>query len=629
MTVQTTLPSIGYDRSGTVRQTIWHILATWIAAAAFVPSLILLVIAVILGARWADLVLAGAAAAAAGGLVSTFATRELARLLSRPAEALVAIGRLEGDAEPALKSAAAFDAEMSRLEQRALRAVQEKQSRLKELQRVRDAAQAESQSRVEFFSGISHELRTPLNAIVGYAMLLAEDMTEKGDQSAARDLDRILIASRRLLRMINDILDLSRLDAGVISVERKAVDIKAALDRIIAESGPGGGVLKISIASGISVMLGDDAKLRQALLCLVGSVVLDHSSNISLEVTPEHGTNTDIRFTVRGTNLSLDPLRAELRRSAHTAPAAITGNGLAASVACRLASLLGGRVIVPDIEEHSAALILPRNGRADEQETLPLPHIAAIFSREGLKRRSRTVLVVDDDEPSSDLLDRWLTGKGYVVLSAKTGAEGLAAARREHPDAIILDIFMPGQSGYEVLADLRADPVLNATPVIIVSSDHNRELGLKAGASEVMVKPLSRERLVRVLEVLGAPTRGDILVVDDEPDAAEIMQRYARMAGLNVRLASSVNEGLQAARAKRPDVIVLDLCMPGADGFAMLDELANDNELGNVPVMVLSQLDISPEQHQRISKAGHFFHAKWSTSPLQIIENLKSLVSNS
>ena len=274
-----------------------------------------------------------------------------------------------------------------------------------------------------------------------------------------------------------------------------------------------------------------------------------------------------------------------------------------------------------------AGLSLPRNGGIGDtglpdadRLLLPVPQ-----QRTGV---TRTVLVIDDDTDTIALMHRWLSDKGYHVVSATTGSEGLALVRNHRPDFIILDIFMPGQSGYDVLKELRADTALRSIPVIIASSDDNRAIGLKAGAAEVLVKPFAPGRLAEVMNSLGRSTGGNILVVDDEADSGELVRRFGHMAGMNVRIATSIEQGLEAARTEQPDAIVLDLCFPEADGFTMLEALTKDASLRNIPVMILSQFDISPEQHNKISAAGHHFHAKWKTSPSEIVTNLKTLMAH-
>lgn len=574
----------------------------------------------------------------------------LGAVLSGPADTLQALARIEAEASTASnddrRSATpepAGHTDLTRLGEAAVRAAHERNGRINELSRALEASRVEGEARAAFFAGMSHELRTPLNAIIGYAMLLAEDATDAGDVDSARDLERILQSGRRLLRLINDILDLSRMDAGEIVLHRGTIDVVAMMDAVAEglrdEARRNGARITHSIGQQGRVMLGDAVRLRQCLNTLVGHVVqCNPGREVTLEADVAVDREAQLRFRINDESGRLvAAVRATPVDAAHD-PARVQvldADTLAATVAGRLARLLEGRLTADLNADGSGGLtlVVPLNAGGDEDELTAAqvqPDLAEatrdVAAVEG-GAEPRLVLVIDDDEPTVDLLRRWMHSQGYGVISALNGAQGLALARSRKPDLIILDIFMPGQSGYEVLAALKSDEDLRHIPVVVASSDDNRRLGLEAGAAEVMVKPLSRDRLRGVLDVIGERVEGDILVVDDDPNIREIVQRYASQAGLSVRVAGSGAEGLDFARLQTPGAIVLDLCMPDTDGFQMMQALAADDALSRVPVMVLSQLDISVDDHTRIREAGHSFHPKWKASPLQIVQNIKTMVA--
>ncbi|MGZ8408496.1 MAG: response regulator [Hyphomicrobium sp.] len=570
------------------------------------------------------------AALAAAGLAW-----RLSATLAAPGDTLLALKRLDGDPSPVNRYG--LVQAYRNLHELLVRSAHEKNGRISELARARDNARVEGEALASFFAGMSHELRTPLNAIMGYAMLLAEDAAEAGQTSQGRDLDRILQSSRHLLRLINDILDLTRLDAGEVVIERAVVDVSATIhaivDGVTDEAARSGVRVRAHVAPNAQVMLGDAARLRQCLITIIGNLLETHRDE-TLRINAMLAIGDEARIEFRITDLHGDLAAAaatalEIERDqVHGAPPVPVASAvLAMTVAQRLAVLMGGSLLTEAADSgHVFVLALPLSAfGADITDHAAGTPVAApsVATKSGI----RTVLVIDDDEPTVDLLDRWLTGQGYVVISATNGLAGLQLARTHSPDFIVLDIIMPGQSGYEVLSEIKADARLRDIPVIIVSSDDNRRLGLESGAAEVLVKPLSRRRLSRVLDALGQQVSGDILIVDDDEAGRDIVQRYASQAGLNVRLASNGDEGMVLARASTPGAIILDLRMPGSDGFAMIDALAEDPSLSHVPVMVLSQLNISVAEHARIRKAGHVFHPKWNSSPSQIVENIKSMVA--
>lgn len=627
-----------------VSRTIW----VWTAATSGLAGLAALAgIVIFAGVDRVDMalvLLAGAAWLVLSGLASQVAAWRLSILLAAPADTLTALDRIGagertgGDSEPFTDDVRDLARAFDRLRDRLVRAAHERNGRVSELTRALDAAREMGEARAGFFAGMSHELRTPLNAIIGYAMLLAEDAAEAGDEDAVRDLDRILQSGRRLLGLINDILDLSRMDAGDIVIERSAVDVVALMESVADglrdESNRSGARVNLAVGQRARVLLGDAVRLRQCLAALTAQA-LQHNPGreIVIEAVVAEDDASTIRFQLNDDSARLaSAVVAATEIQEGDAPrSAMDADTLAATVAQRLAELMGGRLSAEVRADGSGVVIVgvPLNGGAPG-EVVAAPDTAVEPALTGLIRDAsepRLVLVIDDDEPTIDLLTRWMRGQGYAVISAMNGAQGLSLARARRPDLIILDIFMPGQSGYEVLAALKADPLLRNTPVIIASSDDNRRLGLEAGAAEVLVKPLSRDRLRNVLDVIGEQVRGDILVVDDDPNVREIVQRYASQAGLSVRVAKDGAEGLELARRQAPGAIVLDLCMPGSDGFQMMEALSADESLCQVPVMVLSQLDLTLAEHHRIREAGHVFHPKWTASPLQIVQNIKTLVA--
>jgi len=198
----------------------------------------------------------------------------------------------------------------------------------------------------------------------------------------------------------------------------------------------------------------------------------------------------------------------------------------------------------------------------------------------------RLALVIDDDPANVDLLSRWLKKQGYSVAAAYDGEAGLEVAREYNPDLILLDIHMPRADGWDVLAELKADENLSEIPVIVISVDDNRKRGLDSGASEYLTKPTTQEHLAGVLETFNTTAAGHVLVVDDDEDAGNIVERAARQVGLEVSRAFDGVTGLDMARAHKPSAIVLDLTMPRKDGFSVLRELNIDPELRKIPVII-------------------------------------------
>ena len=600
-------------------------LAGLCAVLAMDPALLSPSLAAGIGAGWL------ACATALGWGVA----QALAPTLSRPAEALTALARLDGEIDLSPEARAAnLAAEYARLEDALLRALHEKNGRLSDITRARDKALNENQAQAQFFASMSHELRTPLNAIIGYAMLLYEDTTEAGDTAVARDLDRILVSGRHLLALINDVLDLSRIEAGRVSIERSVVDVNGVIhalsNEFADETRRNGNTYRVFVAPNASVMLGDAVKLRQCLTTLLSNAFkFSAAGEVGLDVTLAPSKN-QIRFSVsdNGGGIpgdALDTLFDTLKVGEENNFRKFDTTGLGLSVVKRMVGLMGGEILVDTTlgEGSVFTVALPLSVAGETVPLVPSP----ADTPPAPKRGNRLALIIDDDPATIDLARRWMGRQGYDVIAAHNGLDGLDLARTQRPDIILLDIYMPGLSGYDVLDQIRADNRLKHVPVILCSSDDNRRLGLERGAAEVLVKPLSQDRLREVLDVLTGDADGEILLVDDDPDAAEIVRRCARHAGLRVHQAFSGEQGLTYAREHKPRAIVLDLRMPDSDGFSMIDALARDAVLSDVPVLVLSASEINTHEHTRIRDAGHVFHAKGKSSPLQIVQNLKTMVS--
>jgi CheY-like chemotaxis protein len=213
-----------------------------------------------------------------------------------------------------------------------------------------------------------------------------------------------------------------------------------------------------------------------------------------------------------------------------------------------------------------------------------------------------TVLIIDDERPAHDLLERELGGAGYHILHAAGGREGLALAKQARPDVITLDIIMPDLDGWSVLKELKADPELCEIPVVLVTIMRDRDLGFALGAADYITKPLDREVLLRTV---GRHVRGDrraqVLVVDDDPKTRDMLRRTLQKAGWTVAEAATGGEALEALERAKPALILLDLLMPGMDGFEVLERLQGDETWREIPVIIVTAKDLTREDVDRLN----------------------------
>lgn len=508
-----------------------------------------------------------------------------------------------------------------------------------ELEAARTTANLQNAAKSQFLANMSHELRTPLNAVLGYAMLLHEDAKAAGNTAAVADLDRITLAGRHLLTLINDILDLSKLDAGKATVERTVIDLRGLLEAVSAEVGKdserGSGKIAARVTEDVGMMIGDVTKVRQCLVNLLTFArKAGQNDTLQLEVSVQETPATLAAFAIDIAGVesgSIERLFDPLIEAASLGAKRFDGSELSLAVTRRLARLMGGDVNVEDGPESGSRLLLTlplnrtsKTGRSsDAREDFP-----AVAPRlNGVGTAARTALVIDDNASAIDLMQRWLAKLDYQVVAATSGEEGLAIAKARRFDLIILDVFMPDRSGYDILGALRENAATIDTPVILVTVDDDRAKGLGAGATDYIRKPLSEAQLRSMLEIYREPAAGDILIIEDDEDSAQLVIRCAEQVGFATRRAVDGIEGLAMAAARRPSAIVLDLAMPRCDGFNVIEGLLADEALAAVPVIVLSAGEISFEDHKRIEAAGYRFLAKGVHSPREIAAQLRELIA--
>lgn len=542
-----------------------------------------------------------------------------------PVNGTGAVGQLAGDLNVLVDSFAA--------RQRAL------QETVAEAKAMRDRSESASVAKSHFLANMSHELRTPLNAIIGYAMLLQEDAQDAGETETASDLNRILRAARHLLVLINDILDLSKIEAGKDEVDYSPVHLRTLLDETMAAVGPRSEQSDVTFnltTPGDEVyMQTDTTKVRQCLVNLLSNAFkFTESGSVSLDVSirPADFGKTVV-FEVSDTGIGISPEKIDTLFDAFVQADMSTtqkygGTGLGLAITRRLAGLLGGELKAESTLGEGSKFILTLPQEPVRNPIVQsLDEVVATLPANDDVEGERLALVIDDDASTVDLLSRWLKKQGYAVAAAYDGEAGLEVAREYNPDLILLDIHMPRKNGWDVLEKLNEDEKLCDVPVIVVSVDDNRKRGLDSGASEYLTKPTTQEHLARVLETYNTTAAGQILVVDDDEDAGDIIERAARQVGLEVSRAFDGVTGLEMARKHKPAAIVLDLTMPEKDGFSVLTELDSDPELRRIPVIVVSARTLNGVEFNQLAESGCDFHAKGVSSPHEIAANLVAVVN--
>jgi signal transduction histidine kinase/DNA-binding response OmpR family regulator len=490
---------------------------------------------------------------------------------------------------------------------------------------ARDAAETANRAKSQFLANMSHELRTPLNAIIGYSEILQEDVADLGRDNLVPDLTKIEEAGRHLLGLINDILDLSKVEAGRMDMFLEDVGIVPLLEEVRAIIVPlaekNGNAVEYRLADNLGSMRTDRTKLKQSLLNILSNAnKFTENGRVTLIAERIQNGSTAIRFAISDTGIGmteeqLGRLFQAFSQAETTTSQKYGGTGLGLVITRNFCQLLGGDVTVASKpgEGSTFTITLPDRSAIQPQfKSVDAPQIA------GEVNSATTVLVVDDDQAARDLLTANLKGAGYHLIHAASGTEALNLARMVRPDAITLDVLMPKPDGWDVLTALKADAQLRDIPVIMVTVLSERGIGLSLGAVEVLTKPVDRAQLTALIHSL-LRREGPVLLVEDDASARELICQSIEKMGLAVAEAVNGRQALEWLSAHpAPAMILLDLVMPEMDGFEVLDALAARANWRDIPVVVITAKQLTAAERERLLRQAQKIIAKGTTSRLDI-----------
>ena len=483
------------------------------------------------------------------------------------------------------------------------------------LVRARDAAEAASRAKSAFLANMSHELRTPLNAIIGYSELLEETASDNGHDDYVTDLRKVQSAGRHLLALINDVLDLSKIEAGRMEISVEEFDVAAAMQELVGTLGPLAegkhNQFSLEVDPAIGAMRSDLTKVRQVLFNLLSNAnkFTDNGTVVLGARRQSQGGIDWIEFTVRDSGIGIAPNQAEhLFQDFRQADASTTrkygGTGLGLAICRRFCQMLEGSISLASTpgEGSTFTVRLPAEARlGTKTSTISAPQPRVDEPVAGLKE----VLVIDDDPQARQLIARHLQREGFTPILASSGSEGLALARQRRPLAITLDVIMPDMDGWAVLSELQSDRALADVPVIMLTILGDSQRGYALGASAFLQKPIEAARLASALRAVGAPRdrSGRVLVVDDDEATRLILRRHLQHNNWTVTTASNGRVALECLAEERPDIILLDLMMPEMDGFQFLEHLRANASTRSIPVVVISAKDMDDEERSQLN--GH------------------------
>ncbi len=480
-------------------------------------------------------------------------------------------------------------------------------SRQAELEEARRGAEVASDAKSRFLASMSHELRTPLNAIIGYSEMLIEDATDLGQPGFVADLAKIMGSGRHLLALINDILDLSKIEAGKMElyVERLSLaqlltEVKNTVAPLIAKRG---NRLTVTASVEPDEIETDKTKLRQNLFNLLSNAA-KFTENDDILLSVERLRDADgewLEFSVTDHGIGMtDEQQSKLFQAFVQVDASTTrnygGTGLGLAITQHFIRMMGGTITVESEFGKGSTFrfrIPALEGAREMRETEDI--VARRDTSDG-ERSHGIVVVIDDEAKARKLVSDAIRDAGFDVIEAEGGEAGMEQVRKLRPDAIILDVIMPGRDGWSVLREIKSDDALCGIPVILATVVADREMGLAFGAADHLVKPIDPRQLVETLNAVAGDQRHDVLVVEDDASTRELFRRVLVREGWRVREAADGRRGLEALAAGRPTIMVLDLMMPNMDGFALLRAIQERQDLADLPIVVVTSKDLTREE---------------------------------
>jgi signal transduction histidine kinase/DNA-binding response OmpR family regulator len=504
---------------------------------------------------------------------------------------------------------------------------QDRQQVATDLQAAKERAETANRSKSQFLANMSHELRTPLNAIIGYSEMLQEDAADAGHEVFIPDLEKIHRAGKHLLGLINDILDLSKIEAGRMDLYLETFDLPSLIQEVVSTVQPltqqHNNTLIVHNSDALGRMYADLTKVRQNLFNLLSNaskftengtitLTIEKTDDKQLQAEPaiaalgaQLPAGPYVRFTVADTGIGItEEQRSRLFQAFTQADPSTTrkygGTGLGLAITQRFCQMMGGDIaVVSEVGKGSTFTFWIPTVVKDPKTSIALRRTEAETEAQC---RSGTILVVDDDPIVHVMMRHFLTKEGFRVEFATHAQEALQLARELRPTAITLDVMLPSTDGWELLATLKDDPDLAPIPVIMMTVLDEKTVGYTLGVSDYLLKPIDRKQLVSILNKYQSKRpQQSILLVEDDDNARHILQDALAAEGWHVTEAENGRVALAKLAETTPALILLDLMMPEMDGFEFITHLEQHADWRSIPIVVITAKEITAQERLRLN----------------------------
>ena len=499
------------------------------------------------------------------------------------------------------------------------------QSMVKKAQGAAKEARRAKEAQAAFLANMSHELRTPLNAIIGYSELVTEDAEILGYSEVIPDLEKIQLAGKHLVSLISDVLDMSKIQAGKVELEIDSFKAEGLIDDVVVMLEPdiaaSGNELVVHCEDSLGVLRSDRTKLRQILANLLNNAgkFTDQGTISFSTATYERDRKTWFEFTIRDTGIGIPEDKISRLFEAFTQEDESTtrkygGTGLGLAICKNYCELLGGRIEIESehgvgttFSVHIPSGVAQGSFEASKNGTDPSlrgvgPSLRKAMEKSPHQGDAVDLLIIDDEPSVHEMVTRYLTHRSVVVHSATDGDQGLQMARTLQPDAIVVDVLMSAMSGWEVLSELKADPVTSSIPVIVGSILDEESKAFSLGADDYLVKPIDRDSLDAILNRYAHSGVPRVLIVEDDDDLREVLQRKIMRTNWQVETAAHGGKAHQyLLNNPLPDLILMDLMMPEVDGFDLLQLIHQNPDWKSIPIVVVTAMELSGREKKLLN----------------------------